>query len=115
MPRYRYMCSKYHVTELWASRDSRKERVKCRECGAVAHQCPGAQVSRPSTWSEPVLSDALGVHPEQIKQAQEHSVRHGVPTEFTKDGRAILTSRQHRRDYARLLGYRDLDGGYGDP
>lgn len=115
MGRYRYLCPKDHVTERFAPSSQRKARVKCATCGKMADQCPGAQVAAPATWANPILSDAMGIHPDQRQEAYEHSVRHGVPTAFTQDGRAILTSRQHRRDYARLIGMRDLDGGYGDP
>src|SRR3989339_1012131 len=50
----------------------------------------------PGNW--PFESDAAGVHPDQIKEAFEHSVRIGIPTQFTSDGRAIFTGKKHRKD-----------------
>lgn len=74
----------------------------------------GARMSvRCTNW--PMKSDALGVHESQIGEATEEARRCGVPTEFTKDGRAILTSAKHRKAYAEMYGMYDRNGGYGDP
>ena len=67
----------------------------------------------PGNW--PMASDAAGVHPGQVDQAHEHARRVGIPTEFTADGRAIFTSRRHRRDYCRAIGLHDRNAGYSDP
>lgn len=68
---------------------------------------------RAAGW--PMKSDALGVHPSQVNEARKESVRLGVPTDFTPDGRAILKDRKHRKKYAEAKGYYDRNGGYGDP
>lgn len=73
----------------------------------------GGRKHTPGTW--PMKSDAAGVHPDQIAEARAHSIEAGVPTDFTPDGRAILTSRKHRKDYCRAIGMHDRNGGYGDP
>jgi hypothetical protein len=65
-----------------------------------------------TSW--PMYSDALGVNPDQIDEARAESVRMGVPTDFNKDGQAILESRGHRKKYAEANGMYDRDGGYGD-
>jgi hypothetical protein len=67
----------------------------------------------PGNW--PLKSDAAGVHPNQIKEAYEHSVKIGIPTQFTPDGRAIFTGKKHRKDYCRAIGLHDRNGGFGDP
>jgi hypothetical protein len=67
----------------------------------------------PGNW--PLKSDAAGVHPNQIKEAHAHSVKIGIPTQFTPDGRAIFTGRKHRKDYCRAIGLHDRNGGFGDP
>ncbi|MGH2272166.1 hypothetical protein ACQ9LF_10235 [Anaerohalosphaeraceae bacterium U12dextr] len=67
----------------------------------------------PGNW--PMKSDAAGVHPSQIKEAYDHSVRIGIPTQFAPDGRAIFTGREHRKNYCRAIGLHDRNGGYGDP
>lgn len=63
----------------------------------------------------PMKSDAAGVASHQVKEAYEHSVKNGVPTQFTSDGRAIFTSRAHRKKYCQLIGLHDRNGGYSDP
>lgn len=63
----------------------------------------------------PMKCDAMGVHPAQIGEAKAAAMAAGVPTEFTRDGRVILTSRSHRRRYAHAMGYYDRNAGYGDP
>jgi hypothetical protein len=65
------------------------------------------------TW--PMKSDAMGCHPSQIQEFHEHSVQLGVPTQFTPEGQAIFTGPNHRKKYCRAYGFRDRNGGYGDP
>ena len=65
-------------------------------------------------WDRPLLSDALAVHPSQIEEAREDAKQKGVPTDFTPDGRPILTSRAHRKRYLKAYGFHDKQGGYGD-
>lgn len=60
------------------------------------------------------VSAAVGVQPEQRDEAYRESVAMGVPTQFNEDGDAVFTSRKHRRDYCRAMGFRDNDAGYGD-
>lgn len=67
----------------------------------------------PGTW--PMLSDAAGVAPHQIEEVTKESVRAGIPTNFTEDGRAIFTSREHRKRYCEHIGLYDRNGGYSDP
>jgi hypothetical protein len=67
-----------------------------------------------ATGVKPKLSDALAVHPDQVQEATEHAKRHGVPTEFTQDGRPIIRSRRHQKELIKVYGYRNKDGGYGD-
>lgn len=55
-------------------------------------------------WSKPVESDALSVHPSQVKEAMERDRAHGVPTEYTPDGRPIIRSYAHKRALMRSLG-----------
>lgn len=65
------------------------------------------------TW--PLRSDAAGVHPDQAKDAYEHSVSVGVPTQFDpRTGQAIFTDRSHRKRYLAARGFIDRNAGYGD-
>ena len=55
----------------------------------------------------PVLSDAMGVHPDQRQEAYEESVALGVPTEYNSKGQAVVTSESHRRKLAKGLQLHD--------
>lgn len=86
--------------------------------GKRAYRDYRAEQAGGSTVTEkgyPMESDAMGVFPRQIKAAGEAALKAGVPTQFTKDGAAILTSKQHRRRFARSIGFHDRNAGYGDP
>lgn len=67
-----------------------------------------------TSWQRPIVSDALAVHPEQVDEAVADAKAKGVPTEFLPDGRPLLVSRRHRKEYLRKYGFRDNNGGYGD-
>jgi hypothetical protein len=94
-----------------------KCKGKC-DCGSdaerdiVAEQQTNSIYTHPGNW--PMKSDAAGVHPDQIPEAYAKSVKDGVPTQFTKDGQAIFTSRGHRARYIKTIGMIDRDGGYSD-
>lgn len=68
---------------------------------------------RCATW--PMISDALGVAPDQVTAARQQAQALGIPTEFTREGRAILTGPGHRKRLCRALGFYDKNAGYGDP
>lgn len=63
----------------------------------------------------PLRSTALGVLPEQVKEAEKAAFDAGVPTRFDGEGRAILTSRSHRSAFVKSQGHCDFDAGYNDP
>lgn len=63
----------------------------------------------------PMESVAAGVNPKQIREAEEHSCKIGVPTYFSKRGDPIFRDRTHRRRYLRACGFFDRNGGYSDP
>jgi sugar/nucleoside kinase (ribokinase family) len=62
----------------------------------------------------PHKSDGLAVHPDQVQEATESAKRKGVPTEFLPDGRPVMRSRAHQKQYLRAYGFYNRDGGYGD-
>lgn len=78
---------------------------------------PDKPIGLPMTETQaawPILSDAVGIHPDQVDEAREECKRLGVPTDFKDDGRVVFTSRAHRKEYLRAHGYYDRNGGYGD-
>lgn len=118
MPMYMYRCSKCNeITQRTFSVKARKASVQCHTCQDVAYRDYGAEHGsvphHPGNW--PLLSDAAGVNPDQIGQAREYAAKVGVPTEFTRDGRAILTSAEHRKRYCEAHGLFDRNAGPSDP
>jgi len=63
----------------------------------------------------PMLSEGMGVHPSQIQEMMAQARAKGVPTDFTADGRAILRTPRHRKQFGEAFRYYDKDGGYADP
>ncbi len=61
-------------------------------------------------WVQPVLSDALAVHPKQVQEATESAKKKGVPTEFLADGRPKFTSARHMKAYCKA--YHFVHRGY---
>lgn len=57
-------------------------------------------------------SDALGVHPSQIKEATENLRRHGVMADFAPDGRCIITSPKQFKEVAKASGLFNGREGY---
>ena len=62
-------------------------------------------------------SDALAVHPKQLREAQELAAARGVPTDFDHHNRPVFRDRKHRKDYCRIVegNKHDNNAGYSDP
>lgn len=60
------------------------------------------------------VSEALGVMPSQVDEANEYWSKRVQGVEFLKDGRATFSSRKARKEFLRANGAHDKDGGYGD-
>lgn len=55
----------------------------------------------------PMKSDALGCGPKQIGEFREKSKKAGCATDFTPDGRAIITSPGHKKKVMKWRGLHD--------
>jgi hypothetical protein len=76
-------------------------------------QAEGRSISTvPSNY--PRESDAMGVAPSQVKEAYEASVAAGCPTQFTRDGSAVITDAKHETALARSLDLNQRNGGWND-
>ena len=62
----------------------------------------------------PMVSEAMGVHPDDNMKATKEMTRLGIPTEH-RDGCPVFTSPTHRKAYCEALGFYDRNGGYSDP
>lgn len=68
-----------------------------------------------ANWKHPVESDALAVHPKQIKEVMARNEKHGLNIGYRPDdGRPILENREQRRKLMKIEGCHDNNGGYGD-
>lgn len=115
MPTYNFYCrscDRSH-TKVFAMKDA-KLSIPCPDCKKKANRdYSGTKTQSTTGW--PLHSDAMAVHPEQIGEARADAIKRGVKTDFDSYGRPILTSRGHRRAYARAYGFFDRNGSYGDP
>lgn len=71
---------------------------------------PRIRAAKRARW--PYVSDAMGVHPKQIKAAREQLAKMGVNVSYTPDGGAIVESPLHRKRLAEAMGLHDRNG-YG--
>lgn len=66
-------------------------------------------------YSKGYESVGLSVHSSQAKEMQAMADSAGLTgIKFDSAGRCTVTDRKHRRDFLKLRGMRDNDGGYGD-
>jgi len=60
-------------------------------------------------------STALAIHPDQIKEEKEYASKRGVDIDFNpKNGRPKFRDRKNRKEYCKLRGVVDYEGGFGD-
>jgi len=117
MPTYCYVHPKTKriiekVLPMGKARDSMTIKgVRCKRC--LPAEMAGQGGLSPTTW--PMRSNALAVHPSQRRQYMEFAAKNGVPTHFDERGKPVLRSKNHRKQYAELVGATDFDGGFGDP
>jgi hypothetical protein len=72
---------------------------------------PGvSMVAPPGNW--PMTLWAAGVHPDQIKEAQDYCGQMGVSTHYNADGDPIITSQGHFKKFCRANGLFDKLGSF---
>lgn len=119
MPYYIYTCKAGHESEYFSSMDKYKKfrPCKCPGCKKRAEHSIAATTKNfkhsAGTW--PMHSEAMAVHPSQIRDQQKVLAKSGVKCDFDREGRPILTSQHHRKQVAEAMGLYDRNGGYGDP
>ena len=111
MPLYYYLCEKCgHAKQEVRPIDQRGTPSLC-SCGSVLIRDYAREAGATITdWTDPILSDGAGVHPDQVGEARAEAKKHGIPVEYTSDGRAIFTSHTQRKKALKKLGLVDLDG-----
>lgn len=115
MPNYVYECECGKYQERSTPIEDYVPEVPC-ECGKSARRSYGfrkAMLKKCGGW--PLQCAATGCLPSQAAEFEENARKHGVPVRFDRaTGDAIYESRQQRKAYFELMGYRDNIGGYGD-
>lgn len=108
------MCKSGHLTDRNYSMDNARRTVKCSECKGRAKRVYSlvSGFRPPSCW--PLLSNSMGVLPEQIPEAVQDAKNRGVPTQFDPEGPAIFENRSHRRKFLKAYEAHDKDACYGD-
>jgi len=117
MPQYSYKCLSCEKTKnVFKPMSEFRSKETC-ECGKAMERDFFAEHNgfphHPGNW--PIHSEAMAVHPDQIKDAMARDAKCGIPTEYDKHGRPIWTSQRHKKLYCESYGYFDKNGGYGDP
>ncbi len=60
----------------------------------------------------PYFCESSGVTVNQIENARQESIRNGVPTDFTPDGRAVIRDAGHRKKYLKSIRMFDKNAYY---
>lgn len=71
----------------------------------------------PSTYSEhdPLISEGCGVMKAQVKETRESIKKHGIQgAAVLPSGQVRFTSRKARKEFLKMRGFVDKDGGYSD-
>lgn len=71
-----------------------------------------APVKKLASW--PLTPESIAINPEHVAGTMEVDRKHGVPTDYTRDGAPIITGPAHYRKYLALHGFHHRNAGYGD-
>lgn len=98
MPTYDYRCGRCGKKfTLFAWVKDYERHVPCPDCAnGMGNRVLGNVNFAGQEENWPIESLTLGVPEHEIKWRREHYRKMGCPTEFNKDGDAILTSPSHR-------------------
>jgi hypothetical protein len=76
---------------------------------------PPAMASNTYSEHDPLISDGCGVMKSQVKEAREVAKKYGiVGMAVMPNGQIRFTSRRARKEWLRVRGHADMDGGYSD-
>lgn len=106
------------VTKTFIDITPEHERKLCDELEAATEPFKEHWLSTGKRYctagNYPRTSDAMGVNPARIKDAQKLLAEHGVHTEYTSTGEPILRDKKHEREHMKALGYYHRNAGYSD-
>lgn len=87
-----------------------------KEFNALPDAKPGVPMAA-NTFKghKPLISESMGVLRAQVDEARQVIKKHNIKGVTVKDsGQLEITSRRGRKEFARVRGKCDYDGGYGD-
>ncbi len=106
MPLYAFKCSCGKTEEVFRPMSKSDDPCPCPACGAVmARDIVTEHGSSRNADAPEYLSEALGVHPNQIAEARRMFPHH----EFASDGRMIIRNYKHRQRVMKDLGFVEYD------
>lgn len=111
MPIYTYRCQCGVAFDEPSSIGARDTPRACPKCGQLAGRDAVASM-HPHTdtgYQVEMLSDALGIHPDQIPESKRRFPHH----DFAPDGRMRIRSHQEFKRVLKDLGYHDNRGFCG--
>ena len=106
MMTYNYECDDGHMDlDIVATSADKKKSVTCSTCGQESTPSFRAYTKGRATYN--YASDAMAVHPDQIQEAMEYGSKHGVKTDYTKDGQPIIRDRGHFKQHMKAHGFHE--------
>ncbi len=83
--------------------------VRHERCLACEHNGLD-RVRHAAGW--PMVSEAMGTHPDNVKTSIDHFQKMGVRVEYDKSGAMVFDNAAHRRKVLRAANYTDKQGYY---
>jgi hypothetical protein len=103
MPIYHYLCDKCGQPQEALSMSVKEGPPTLECCGQEMGRDYSTGKTHQAGYSKPILSDGLGVMPNQIAEARKlHPDR-----EYTDDGRLVMRSHADRNRYLKEDGFHD--------
>lgn len=98
MPVYVYATKDGETVERFYSLGKAPDVVRIGGKPAVRNITATHQQDRHTSGARwPILSEAAGVHPAQVKEAAELDRQMGIPTNYTPDGRVEFRNHGHQK------------------
>ena len=101
------------IDRSYGMQDNIPEKIQYKGATYIRdYHAESAKTPPPANW--PMVSEAMGVHPDQVDEANKAALKLGLGVPYRKDGMAILEDRSHRKRMMKSFQIHDNDGGYGD-
>jgi hypothetical protein len=103
VPEYNYKCGKCGEPKKALTMSIKEDVPQLECCGQIMDRDYSSAAKFSAGYSKPILSDGLGVMPNQLAEARKlHPDR-----EYTPDGRLVMRSHADRNRYLKEDGFHD--------